>query len=205
MSERLIELCAQEFETHIRGLFNNPRMLPGTGLAEIPVIGGLYIPDLPETIPPLLSICAALCARERFRRDAPAWAPQLPLRPEDCTALENADSGRLNLVGYYGSSLRGLDWDYESPPSFRAYACDLMAYRATPDEIRTDVELLREFEPQLLAGLADDSLGWRTADKIAQDRRTNAWSYEMQGRRTGSMQAIDEWMREQLPMFCGCY
>ncbi|MFZ0670113.1 MAG: hypothetical protein WAM50_07325, partial [Pseudolabrys sp.] len=39
--------------------------------------------------------CAALCAREHVRRDAPAWAPSLPLTWEDIEKLENDDSNRL--------------------------------------------------------------------------------------------------------------
>ena len=46
----LLETCANEFESYIKGLFKNPRMLTKT-LAEVPVVGGVFIPDLMDHTP----------------------------------------------------------------------------------------------------------------------------------------------------------
>ena len=111
MADKMIEVCEHEFERYARTLFESARKLPGAAnffaapTVKIPVIGGTYIAGWD---PPCLRqrVCAALSAREHFRRHAPAWTPALPLRWEDCEALENADCARLNLVGLFGSSLR---------------------------------------------------------------------------------------------------
>jgi hypothetical protein len=175
MRDDLVERCAREFENHIRGLFENPRIIPGSlALAEIPVIGGLYLADHECLIPILLpQICAALCARERFRQDAPDWAPILPLRSEDCEVLELADDHRLCLVGLYGSSLRDAFWDLQHPP-FATFASGLLAYEHTPDELRNDRELRREFPPRKLKGLCDGRLDWRSPERLAFDRHLAA-------------------------------
>src|SRR5260370_31287910 len=98
MTNKLLETCASEFESYIKGLFKNPRMLTKT-LAEIPVVGGVFIPDLMDHAPFLLQVCRALCCRERFRQDAPEW-PVLPLHEQDIAeATEDTDDHRINLVG----------------------------------------------------------------------------------------------------------
>jgi hypothetical protein len=153
-------------------LFKNPVMLSDT-LAEIPIVGGLYIVSQDHCIL-LPVVCAALCAKAQFSRDAPAWAPCLPLRREDCEKLENDDSNRLNLVGYYGCSLRETSWDYQTHPPFAGFASGLMAYKHTPDHLRNDPELQREFPPTRLKGLCGGHLHWRSPAMIAWDRAYQA-------------------------------
>jgi hypothetical protein len=147
-------------------------MLPPT-LSEIPVIGGIFIPALDHSCL-LPRVCAALCARERFRQDAPAWAPTLPLRAEDCAELENDGSTRLNLVGYYGSSLREANWDYQGTRDFAVFASGLLAYKHSPDHLRHDRALLQEFPPRRLKGLCGGHLHWRSPATIAWDRQYQA-------------------------------
>src|SRR5262245_16729571 len=90
MHDRIFKTCAAEFEKYVKGLFQNPRMLTKMS-AEVPVIGGVFAPDLLDQQPFLLPrVCRALIAREQFHQDAPGW-PTLPLRSEDCEELENAD------------------------------------------------------------------------------------------------------------------
>ena len=165
MDGRFLEVCGREFEHGVlrcvEMLFKNPIRIPGTGMAESPVIGTPYIMALDHSVL-LPAICAALCARERFRQDAPAWAPSLPLRWEDCESLENDDSNRLNLVGYYGSSLRHADWDYDQHPPFAAFSAGLLAYKHTPDYLRNDRELRCEFAPRKLKGICGGKLYWRS-------------------------------------------
>ena len=201
----LLETCANEFESYIKGLFKNPRMLTKT-LAEVPVVGGVFIPDLMDHTPFLLQVCRALCARERFRQDAPEW-PILPLHEQDIeAAMENDDDRRLNLVGLFSNSLKSADWSYDEHPRFDHYARGLMAYRHTPIEVRTDPHLLAKFPPLPLVGLTDGDLYWRSPERIMEDRQYSAWVYELDARREEGipMQALDEWVREQVPMFVGC-
>jgi hypothetical protein len=46
----------------------------------------------------------------------------------------------------------------------------LLAYEHTPDCVRSDRELRREFPPRRLAGLCDGELYWRNPEEIALDR-----------------------------------
>jgi hypothetical protein len=183
MRSDLKERCARErenslseLESHIRGLFANPRILPGTyALAETPVIGDKYIVDQIEFMLPTLlpRIVGALCSRERFRVDVP-WAPPLPLRSEEIELLKDADDHRLNLVGLFADSLEGENWDYQLHPRFNDYASGLMAYRHTPADLRNDRELRQEFPPRRLKGLCDGRLDWRNPERLASERHVAA-------------------------------
>src|SRR5262245_57114058 len=169
MHDKLLETCANEFEKYIKSLFKNPRMLTKT-LAEVPVVGGVFIPDLMDQTPfLLLRVCKALCCRERFYQDEPSWGP-LPLHEDIRTAMEDDDNTRCKLLGYYGSSLAGADWDYDGHPRFAAFASGLLAYEHTPDCIRNDRDLQREFPLRELEGLCDGWLSWRNPEQIALDR-----------------------------------
>lgn len=172
MSDRFNEPCAHELENLIKGLFKTSRKIPGTGMAEIPVVGGVFLP-YGDYSPLLLTVCAALCAGERFRQDEPAWPP-LPLHEELIEVYINAECSRLNLVGLFGKSLWGVDWNYDLHPRLGAFASGLMAYPSTPIELRNDRELLREFPPRELAGLCDGRLYWRSPETIARDREHQA-------------------------------
>jgi hypothetical protein len=110
-----------------------------------------------------------LIAAETFHQQKPVWAPGLPLCVEDCEKLENTDDHRLNLVGYYSSSLRHTYWD-EHHPRFPKFAAGLLAHERAPRELRTDCELLREFPPCRLDDL-NDELVWCSPEQLAQDRQ----------------------------------
>lgn len=148
---------------------------------------------------------AALCARQWFDWQKPAWAPELPLRMKDRELLENDAEHQRRLVGLFGSSLRAQEWDYRTHPPFAAYCRGLMAYPAAGDELRQDWELLREFPPQPLAGLADGDRTWRTAEQIAEHRQGAAYCLEMETRVIAGKEymGFDQWRREQLPIFVG--
>jgi hypothetical protein len=60
---------------------------------------------------------------------------------------------------------------HEGHPPFAAFASGLLAYKHTPDDLRNDRELQREFPPRRLKGLADGWLNWRSPETLARDRR----------------------------------
>jgi hypothetical protein len=102
-------------------------------------------------------VCRAVAARESFRETAPHWAPELPLNSADCEKMISGKSNRIALVGYFGRSWVCANWG--SHPTFRHYACGLMACEYTPEHTRNDPELQREYPPRELPGL-DQSLCW---------------------------------------------
>src|SRR5262249_48256363 len=110
--------------------------------------------------------------RKLFREHAPAWAPWLPLNFDDCKKLERDESGRINLVGHYASSLRMLEYDYQTHPLFKDYACGLMAYPHAPDYLSEDPELLIEFPPKLLLGIGA-GLNWQSLKMIAKNKQAS--------------------------------
>ena len=130
---RVMAAAAGELEL-ILELFENPVRIPGTGMAEAPIIGNLYFENLgPAYLLP--SIFRAVRAKEKFRQAAPGW-PDLPVRQEDCERLEHNDDPQLAALGLFGSSLRSEQWDVRRP-GFRAFVSGLMAYEHTPREIRS--------------------------------------------------------------------
>jgi hypothetical protein len=166
---RLAKSCAREFERHLEGLFEHPRIVPGTkALAEVPIVGGVYIVgDERHAMPCFLPlICAALVARERFKQEWPDW-PDLPLNWEHCVKMQHNECRRVALMAHYGFSLASADYDYDGHPRFDTYARGLMAYEHCPIEIRNDPELKAEFPPQELAGICDRQTVWRTDEQIA--------------------------------------
>ncbi len=179
MVNRLSDACARELENHIRGLFKSARKFPGRLAAEIPVVGGIFLPDF--GVPPCLlqRVCKALCAREHFRQDAPAWAPDLPLKWEACKEMADDDDPRISAVGYYSVSLHGELWDPQHPP-FCTFVAGLLASAHAPHHLRNDLSLQREFTPRPLEGLSDGPwLNWRSRENMARDldmlARIAAW------------------------------
>jgi hypothetical protein len=165
------EACIRELAIVLEDLFSSARKLSPT-LAEIPIIGGLFITDLDCSIP-LLRVCQALVAREKFHREKPPWAPDLPLHERDIEELEQDDNGKLRLVGLFAGSLQGERWDARHP-SFSPYASGMLAYEHAPLEIRCDQELQQAYPPRQLAGLCDGHLNWRSPETLALDRRMQA-------------------------------
>jgi hypothetical protein len=184
MTNRLTEACAHAVENHLKELFDSAPRIPGTGLAEIPLIGGPFLLGLPVQPELYRQVFAALCAGERFRRDEPGW-PDLPLHKDLHQALINADCVRANILGYYSRSLAGEGWAYELHPRISAFASGLMADPNTPDEIRNDRSLLAEFPPRELEGLHE--LYWDSPATLAwrQDLLARVAAYEAAQERTG--------------------
>jgi hypothetical protein len=169
---RLAKSCERGFEALIERLFDHPHIIPGRKLlAEVPVVGGVYIVGEEHYMRCFVpKIAAALIARERFKQDAPAWAGELPVHLDNCVRQRYSHCPREALVGYYAYSLLEADYDCDIHPSFDAYGRGVMAYWDGPEEIRCDPELQDEFPPQELEGLCDGLMIWRTQERIAFDR-----------------------------------
>jgi len=105
--------------------------------------------------------CRALAHRASFRETAPHSAPELPLSSADCEKMIRGRDSKIALVGYFGRSLACANWS-NIHLSFRDYACGLMAYERTPPCIRADPQLLKEFQPKLLAGFIGAYAGAHT-------------------------------------------
>ena len=166
MNARLLEVCGREFANHVEAMFERAALSPGW--SEVPVIGWHYMSHWPHA--GLVSrVCAALATREQFRKTAPDWAPELPLRHEACEALQNSDNNRLSMVGLYAGSLCLADW--EDHPPFADYARGLLAYEYTPQRLRDDADLQREFPAAVLPGLCGGWLSWRSPKTLAQHKR----------------------------------
>ena len=177
--ERLTQASARELEIVLEALFENPVRIPGTGIAEAPIIGNLYFEQLGHAHL-LPAIFRAVRAKERFRQAAPGW-PELPLRQEDCERLENNDDPQLAVLGLFGSSLRSEHWNVRHP-GFRAFVSGLMAYEHTPREIRNDPDLQQQFPPRRLKGLCDGWLNWRSPEVLTMDRRVEEIVAEYEAR-----------------------
>jgi hypothetical protein len=179
MHDRFLKICEAEFERYAERcaelMFEAAGELPGTAniftapWLELPIIGGLRFMAGHE--PPELrqKVSAALIAREKFRRDAPSWTPDLPLREEDIALLENDESSRLQAVGLFARSWRYEDWDRAHPP-LDAFVGGLLACKRAPDEIRDDCSLRAEFPPHRLAGLSAEELCWHSPKTRAMQR-----------------------------------
>jgi hypothetical protein len=175
---RLTAAAAGELE-RILELFEDPVRIPGTGMAEAPIIGNVYFEQLGHAhlLPPIFR---AVRAEKIFRQEAPGW-PELPLRQEDCERLEHNDDPQLAALGLFGSSLRSEQWDVRHP-GFRAFVSGLMAYEHTPREIRNDPDLQQLFPPRRLEGLCDGKLNWRSPEVRAMDRRVEEIVAEYEAR-----------------------
>jgi hypothetical protein len=156
-------------------MFDNAPRIPGTGMAEIPIVGGLLLLGMP--VDPCLyeRVYMAMAAREQFHQDKPAWAPELPLHGNAIAAMKYDDRPQMQTVGLYADSLAAeYRWDYELHPPFAVFVSGLMAYSSAPDEIRADPMLQREFPPRPLDGLCGGLLYWRSPEKLAFDLERQA-------------------------------
>jgi hypothetical protein len=168
--DRLIKLCAREFEQHVAQLFETNKLravVAGEEFAYAPYIGWRYRVNCGPRIQQI--VCSALAARKLFEKSKPPWAPSLPISKPDCDKLRYDGNPKFNLIGYYGGSRAASEWD-ERHPSFIDYGCGLMAYKHAPDHLKRDPELLEEFPPCRLEGL-DRFLCWNRPKAIVELRR----------------------------------
>ena len=103
--------------------------------------GARWVPIEDAIGPQKEAACRALRAQQRFAKDGPPDAPQLPL---SYGAREKLKVGGLpHVVALYARSLEALDYDVDEHPSFDEYAGGVMASSLTPAFIRNDPDLLK--------------------------------------------------------------
>ena len=124
-------------------------------------------PSLADSFEPPLdaesvrSVGRALAAVAWHAETSPwSWSKPLPLEMGVCKSLMNNALGALQLLGYFGRSLRWNNWDIDQHPTFDPFCCGVMDYMFAPMELRTDKELQQMFPPRALVGLKTP-LCWR--------------------------------------------
>lgn len=166
MTDMFLELCARECAAHVQRMFDHAPRIPGTGMAERPIVGGKFLLGLPLFPELVQEVCAALRAAEQFERDEPAWPP-LPLHKDAIAEMKDDDDPRIALEGLYADLLAGVEWNYALHPRIARFASGLMAYPHTPIEILANDALRQEFPPRPLDGICDEWLTWRSPETIA--------------------------------------
>jgi hypothetical protein len=132
--------------------------------ATVPYIGDRFRVDNKPLFPHYKRmVTAALLACQSYERQKPSWSPSLPLCSFGISELLRHGDPRLSLVGYFASSWACANWSKSHPPFF-VYASGVMACPNTPECIRTDPRLLREFPPTLVTEL-DQALCWNTFER----------------------------------------
>jgi len=173
-NDDLKRLGAHKFMPHVAELFDQEErqvLLRGKDtLGHAPIIGLLFGVWDEEYISKLRRWACVACAAKKWFCEAaiiPPWARAIPLPVSiaDCQKLEQDENPRPNLVGLFGSSLMMLHYDYLLHPPPVDYISGLMADPNTPDHLRTDPELLREFPPRPLEGL-DNCLKWSSPEMV---------------------------------------
>jgi len=170
---RIAELCRSKLEQHVEHVFQLERirvMMTEEKYGTAPYTDDPF-PIHCESLFPHFKrmVVAALSARVSFERQKPRWAPQLPLCSDDIDKLLCDKDPRFNLVGYFAASWACVNWDQSHPPFF-VYASGALACPDTPEHIRTDLRLLTEFPPTLLAEL-DQTLCWNTVERTIEFAR----------------------------------
>jgi hypothetical protein len=165
--ETIAKLSASELESHVEQVFELGRIqaiLAEKEYATVPYLGDLFLVDAKFMFPYYKRLMvAALTARASFERQRPHWSPSLPLSDNNIKKLLRDADPRLNLVSYFAGSWACANWSKSHPQLF-VYAAGAMASPYTPEHIRTDPKLLRDYPPTLLAEL-DHALCWNTGER----------------------------------------
>jgi len=142
-NERLTQVCREVFATQVYELFERAPTLVDV-FAELPFDAASCFKDWRDSSCLRALVINALVARAWFDLQKPAWAPQLPLDAPACRTLVDDPDNRLKMLGWFGHSLRGVEWDYYCHPSFCDYGRTALTLPGAPEELR------REFPSQWL-------------------------------------------------------
>jgi hypothetical protein len=177
-SARLRELSADMFGRCIQVLLRSNQIetfSPEEGWVENAVVGLFYRPE-DEFAAAVVGEAdrRASAAREFFRIHGPADMQPLPKTYDDCQKLEGV-GGRMGLLGIYARAVYGSAYDYTQHAKPYDFFCGVMAIRNTPDNIRRDRDLQKEFPPKRIPGMLSEMEQWclqhaaaREAEKAAE-------------------------------------
>jgi len=173
MHDELTQLCEAEFAQHVDKLFDREVrqvLARGDAIGLTPVLETIFdATDKASIAKAKGEGCRALAACEWHRKCAPRWAEKLPISQTDLNKNWRELSPQQMLLLGFGSSLQFLGWHYNQHPPFPIYAAGVLAYDFAPDELRNDLELIKEFRPRPLAGI-DRFLRYNTPAMIAHQR-----------------------------------
>jgi len=165
-SETLVELCGDQLEQHVEKVFELGRLqaiLAEKKYGIVPYLGGQFPLDCERLFPHYKRMMvAALSARKKFRETGPRWGLELPLASSDYEKMIRDKDSRIALVGFFANSLACANWG--SHPLFFVYASGVMGCEHTPEHIRNDPQLRKEFPPCELQEL-DENLCWGAFDR----------------------------------------
>jgi hypothetical protein len=125
---RLLEVSMREFESAVVDQVEREFANLPAGACETPWIDEDFFPMGRVALKQLV-IRARLC-RHWFELEAPRWAPPLPLKRSDCTALFNGvhrGNQRSMLVGRYGVVMIGRHWNYVGALPFEVFGAQVLA------------------------------------------------------------------------------
>jgi len=150
-----------EIEQYVDRLFKANRKK--SYVADIPIVGGHYVPREDNVRPLKKKARAALAAREWFYENGPADLQPLPLSYNEREDLKHG--GVPHILAWFARSLEALDYNYLEHPPFCDYACGVMASEHAPDFIKKE-HLLKRFPPRPLDGLGP-GLYWEPPEEHA--------------------------------------
>src|SRR5262245_12417163 len=160
------QFCAAAFEQQVAEMFDAAERCPAAMQAlarcdtevRAPIIGIIYDSwSEKDTEKTKRWACNALAARAQLKKDHPSW-PDLPVRAGELRHLQwnlSQEDARLHLLLMYALSHAYHHWDPQHP-SFRDFARSVMADERTPDTIRKNEELKKEFPAAPLVKLFRD-------------------------------------------------
>jgi hypothetical protein len=164
--DRLEEYVAEQFEQEETRV-----ILRGDRLGHAPVIGALFsVWNEPHIAKLKREVRNAISAIKWHKEHAPPWAVPLLVNDAELDVDYSNLSPPEQLVRYFGSSMRNLEFDITVHPTFPIWTAGVLAHPDTPDEIRNDRELRAQFSPKALPGL-DWGLCWRTPEMIEEYRQ----------------------------------
>src|SRR5262249_50914641 len=162
-SSRLRELSADMFGRYIQVLLRSNQIetfSPAEGWVENAVVGLFYRPEDKFAAAVVGEADRrASAAREFFRIHGPADMQPLPTAYGDCRKLEGV-GGRMGLLGIFARAGLGSADDYNPPAMPDDFFCGGWALRDTPDRIRRDRDLQKEYPPKRLPGLLSEMEQW---------------------------------------------
>jgi hypothetical protein len=118
--ERTLKLrVTQEFEAALQ-----------SGACEAPITGDTFYPDSQRAKMEKRAVMALMARKWFAENEAPPWAGELPLTPDECIARfngPNRGSRRGILVGEYGQLLRSMGWNLQHVPPFEVFCSQVLS------------------------------------------------------------------------------